>query len=213
MRMAPLSAGLLLFTASAVSVRAEQVPAPVAQNKGQSAAEEALPAETTISVAHRRLLRRLLDKAGAGDAELVVVERTPEQQTRVMYDLAREDRQRAIDTYCKAGDRVVEVFDPELSEAENLTRMQAELMRQLPYARELGCLNHVRNDDIYAVDVAEDQVPNPEALIKVASKAVSDGRLERFLGPPRHPAAYHFELTRRSRAEDGSRRSSSKEPR
>ncbi len=213
MRMAPLFPCLFLFTFAAASARSEQDSGSAAGSRDGGAKPKAPSADPGISAAHRKLLRRLLAEAGAENADLAVVERAPEQQTRIMYDAARENQQRARDTYCDAGDRVIDRFDPKLSEAENLSRMQEELVRQLPRARELGCLNHVRNDDVYAVDVAVDQVPHPDTLIDAATKAAKAGRIERFLGPPRHPGAFHFEFKRRSDPQDGSKRAAPGESR
>jgi hypothetical protein len=126
------------------------------------------------------------------------VERSMERQTRVMYDLARADLENARDMYCDAGDKVLDRFDPKLSETENLSRMQTELSVQLPRARELGCLNHIENDQVLAVDVPVEQVEpaRREAFEAAAHKAVKAGRAERFLTPPTHPGAYHFEFRR-----------------
>lgn len=179
--------------------------------RGEASKDEAPPKappatapahDPRISTEHHALLVGLLAKVGAERAKLDVVERTPERQTRVMYDLAKEDLAHAQDMYCSAGDAVLEVFDPKRSEADNLARMQAELMSQLPAARELGCLNHIKNDDVYAVDVAVELVDESKhsSLIQHAKAAVESGQLARFLHPPRHPGAFHFELARKPEA-------------
>jgi hypothetical protein len=144
------------------------------------------------------VLRALLEPVGAGDAKLERVERTIEKQTRVMYDLARADVQHAKDMYCDPGDAVIDRYDPKASEAENLAKMKAELVAQLPRARELGCLNHVENDQVYSVDVAIDAIAEDRrpAFVEAAQRAVKAGKVERFLQPPTHPDAYHFEFLR-----------------
>ena len=146
-----------------------------------------------------KLLRKLLSDVAAEGARLERVERSVERQTRVMYDLARSDLAHARDMYCDAGDAVLDRFDAKASEAENLTRMQAELEEQLPRARELGCLNHVENDEVFSVDIAMEAIPEAgrEAFEKAARQAVREREVERFLAPPLHPEAYHFEFRRK----------------
>jgi hypothetical protein len=149
------------------------------------------------------VLSELFAAAGVSNATPRRVERSLERQTRVMYDLARSDTERARQMYCDAGDAVIDKFDAKLSPADNLSRMQAELVVQLPRARELGCLNHVENDQVFAVDVALEQVEEGrrQAFEQAARKAVSEKRVERFLVPPTHPDAYHFEFRREAAAE------------
>lgn len=179
--------------------------APLHASDARSAEDEAPPAKhgkTTpggIAEQDAKFLRKLLESVGAKDAKLRRVERTIKKQTRVIYDLAKEDVQRAKDMYCDAGDAVIDVYDQKASEAQNLERMRAELLTQLPRARELGCLNHIENDEIYAVDVAVELLSEERraAFVAAAKKAVSEGKAERFLQPPRHPDAFHFEFRRR----------------
>lgn len=147
---------------------------------------------------HEQLLRALLKKVGADDAELRRVERTPRRQARVMYDLARDDVERAKKMYCDAGDAVIDKFDPQAEREANLRVMEKELLEQLPRAREIGCLNHVENDQVYSVDVKVGEIPGEHhaAFVAEAERAVAEGKVERFLQPPRHPDAFHFEFKR-----------------
>ncbi len=158
-------------------------------------------APSALSDSEKAMLVGILAKAGAEDARLRVVERTATRQTRVMYALAKEDLERALAMYCPAGDAVLERFDPKQDEATNLRRMEAELLEQLPRARELGCLNHIKNDDVVVVDVAAEAVAESRYpdLVAAAQAAVSAGKLERFLFPPSHPGAFHFEIPRHER--------------
>ncbi len=168
----------------------------------KNAPKKELPAAPgDLSDAEKAMLVGILAKAGAEDARLRVVERTATRQTRVMYALAKEDLERALAMYCPAGDAVLERFDPKQDEATNLRRMEAELLEQLPRARELGCLNHIKNDDVVVVDVAADAVAESRYpdLVAAAQAAVSAGKLERFLFPPSHPGAFHFEIPRHER--------------
>lgn len=178
---------------SGVSLGLEaNVPLDASTSAPKPSAPNAVPEKAAA------LLKELLSAAGAPDARMKRVERTLERQTRVMYDLARADLAHAHDMYCDAGDAVLDRFDAKLSESENLSRMQAELSAQLPRARELGCLNHIENDQVFSVDVAVDELEEGrrQSFEEAARKAVKDGRAERFLTPPSHPDAYHFEFRR-----------------
>jgi dihydroxyacid dehydratase/phosphogluconate dehydratase len=77
--------------------------------------------------------------------------------------------------------------------------MLEALVAVLPKAREMGCLNHVRNDDVITVDVSLDSVPEAQrpALVKAGEAAVAAKKVERFLAPPREPESFHFEFKRR----------------
>lgn len=186
--------------------KAKEPPSRAKQQPTTKAAEPSRPARkhSQVPADDEALIVGLLAKVGAEDATLRVVERTAARQARVMYDLATNDLQHARDMYCSAGDAVLDVFDPKRSQADNLARMQAELLSQLPTARELGCLNHIENADVYAVDVAAEQIPESkyQTLIDGANAAVDAGKLARFLYPPRHPGAFHFELARAVASED-----------
>jgi len=152
----------------------------------------------TMSEADEKWLSALLAGVDAKEAHLELVERTAERQARVMNALAKEDLEKARATYCPAGDSVLEVFDPKQSDSVNVQRMTAELISQLPTARQLGCLNHIYNEDVYSVDVPLDDVPEAQRskLAEAAQEAEQAGRIERFLQPPKHPGSYHFEFKR-----------------
>lgn len=145
-----------------------------------------------------KVLTGLLDSVGASGAKLRRVERTIERQTRVMYDLARSDVEHAKEMYCDPGDAVIDRYDPKASETENLARMKAELEAQLPRAREIGCLNHIENEQVFSVDVALDAVPEGKRaeFVQAAEGLVKSGQVQRFLQPPTHPDGYHFEFER-----------------
>jgi hypothetical protein len=145
-----------------------------------------------------KVLAALLEPVGATGAVLKKVERTVERQTRVMYDLARSDVEHAKQMYCPPGDAVIDRYDPKVGEAENLSKMKAELEAQLPRAREIGCLNHVENESVFSVDVPVGAIAEDRraTFVEAAQKAVREGKVERFLQPPTHPDAYHFEFKR-----------------
>lgn len=144
------------------------------------------------------LLTELLNKAGIKQAKVRSVERTPERQVRVMLNLAIEDLDAAKAMYCQAGDEVLSHFDPKATREQNQTTMLQALVAALPKAREIGCLNHIRNDEVVSVDVGASELSSEQqaALIKVAEAAVAAKRIERFLAPPREPEAFHFEFRR-----------------
>ena len=146
----------------------------------------------------RAVLATILQQAGVKQVKARSVERTPERQVRVMLNLAREDMERAKSMYCDAGDEVLAHFDAKASRDKNEAAMLQSLLAVLPRAREMGCLNHVRNSDVISVDVLAEDVPEEkrEALVKAAEAAVVAKKLERFLAPPREPEAYHFEFKR-----------------
>jgi hypothetical protein len=153
---------------------------------------------STIAPADEQLVRKLLLDVGAENAPMKVVERSATRQAKVMYALAVEDLEKAQATYCDAGDAVLNRFNPHDTRDANVEAMKAELLRQLPRARELGCLNHIENTEVYTIDVHLTDVPaaKHEALAAAASEAVKTGKLDRFLQPPRHPGAFHFEFRR-----------------
>lgn len=170
--------------------------APAGHEKGSAGDGTGSGVGSGIAEADSQLLVGLLKVAGAEGAKLSKVERTVERQTRVMYDLARSDVEQAKAMYCDAGDAVIDAFDAQAGEVQNLARMQGVLEAQLPRARELGCLNHVENTEVYSVDIAFDSIPEAgrEAFEAASRSAVKEGRAVRFLGPPRHPGAFHFEF-------------------
>ena len=74
--------------------------------------------------------------------------------------------------------------------------MERELEAQLPEARKQGCLSHVAREEVYSVDVDIDQIAEARraAFVEAAQQAVKEGKVERFLQPPVHPGAFHFEF-------------------
>ena len=155
-----------------------------------------LPAED------RDVLVAVLREAGVKQAKVRSVERSPERQVKVMLELASSDMEHAKAMYCQAGDEVLARFDPNASREKNLAVMLEALVAILPKAREIGCLNHVRNDDVITVDVSLESVPEAQrtALIKAGEAAVAAKKVERFLAPPREPESFHFEFRRRAAA-------------
>lgn len=157
---------------------------------------------TGLQPADLRTLHQILRTSRVTTAVISSTERTPEHQARVMYDLAKEDLAGAKDLYCDEGDIVLERYNNKKPRAEVLADMLAELLRQLPKARERGCLNHVENDAVYAVDIASSSVPEEAfaALVRAGKKAVKDGKVVRFLYPPSDKRAFHFEFKKTSKA-------------
>jgi hypothetical protein len=153
-----------------------------------------------LSDRDRQVLVEVLQQAGLKQVKARSVERTPERQVRVMLNLAEEDLDGAKSMYCDAGDEILAQFDPKATREKNQSVMLQALVSVLPKAREMGCLNHVRNDDVVSIDVAADDVPASRhaALTKAAEAAVAAKKLERFLAPPREPQAFHFEFKRRA---------------
>lgn len=151
-----------------------------------------------LSDSSRKVLTEIFRKAGVSQVKARSVERTPERQVTVMLNLAIEDLERAKAMYCDAGDEVLAQFDPNATREKNHAVMLKTLLGVLPKAREAGCLNHVRNDDVISVDVATQEVPSAQwdALVKAAEAAVAAKKVERFLAPPREPEAFHFEFAR-----------------
>lgn len=152
-----------------------------------------------LSDVDRQVLIDVLRQAGVKQVKARSIERTPERQVRVMLNLAEADMENAKSMYCDAGDEVLAHFDAKATREKNQAAMLQVLVEVLPKAREMGCLNHVRNDDIVSVDVAVDEVPEAQrgALVKAAEAAVAEKKLERFLAPPREPQSFHFEFKRR----------------
>jgi hypothetical protein len=147
----------------------------------------------------RDVLVALLHEAGVKQAKVRSVERSPERQVKVMLELASADLEHAKAMYCQAGDEVLSRFDPNATREKNHAVMLEALVAILPKAREIGCLNHVRNDDVITVDVSVESVPEAQraALVKAGEAAVVAKKLERFLAPPREPDSFHFEFKRR----------------
>lgn len=176
------------------------VVAALSCNLAYAETEEARLVGTSSEVPaeQRVVLSAILQQAGVKGVKARSMERTPERQVRVMLNLAEEDMERAKAMYCDAGDEVLAHFDAKASREKNAEVMLRALLSVLPRAREMGCLNHVRNPDVVSVDVAAEEVPEDkrEALIKAAEAAVAGKKLERFLAPPREPGAYHFEFKR-----------------
>lgn len=152
--------------------------------------------------ADQSVLAELLGQAGIKQAKVRSVERSPERQVRVMLQLATEDIENAKAMYCQAGDEVLTRFDPKATREQNQSVMLETLLSVLPKAREMGCLNHVRNDDVIAVDVEAEGLSEAEraALTKAGEGALATKQVERFLAPPREPNAFHFEFRRRAAA-------------
>lgn len=174
------------------------LPAVVATSVALAEPQQGGAAPSGVPESAAKVLEALLEPVGATGAVLKKVERTVERQTRVMYDLARSDVEHAKQMYCSPGDAVIDRYDPKAGEAENLSKMKAELEAQLPRAREIGCLNHVENESVFSVDVPVDAIAEDRraTFVEAAQKAVREGKVERFLQPPTHPDAYHFEFKR-----------------
>lgn len=153
-----------------------------------------------LSESSRNVLTEVFRKAGVSQLKARSVERTPERQVTVMLNLAIEDLERAKAMYCDAGDEVLAHFDPNATREKNYAVMLTALLSVLPKAREAGCLNHVRNDEVISVDVSTDEVPSEQwdAVVKAAEAAVAAKKVERFLAPPREPRAFHFEFARKA---------------
>lgn len=150
----------------------------------------------------RDVLAALLREAGVKQAKVRNVERSPERQVKVMLELASADLENAKAMYCPAGDEVLARFDAKASRETNQAAMLDTLVAVLPKAREIGCLNHVRNADVITVDVSVESIPEGQraALIKAGDAAVAANKVERFLKPPQEPDSFHFEFKRRAAA-------------
>lgn len=151
-----------------------------------------------IAEKDQQVLRTVLSSGGVDSVTVSSRERTPAQQARVMYAHASKDMPAALKMYCSAGDAVLKSYNATATMAQNLKRMEEELTTQLPLARRLGCLNHVKNEQVYAVDIELSQIPEGkrEALVKAGEAAVKARQVARFLYPPRDVNAYHFEFKR-----------------
>lgn len=194
----------------AVWVSAFLVSTPYARTSHAETSPPPAPAAETpfvgslgeLPAADRDVLVALLREAGVKQAKVRSVERTPERQVKVMLELASADLEHAKAMYCPAGDEVLARFDPSATREKNQAVMLEALIAILPKAREIGCLNHVRNDDVITVDVSLESVPEAQraALVKAGEGAVAAKHVERFLAPPREPDSFHFEFKRREAA-------------
>lgn len=182
--------GLLMFTANSGAETPPSTPSSGALFLGSLG---------ELPKADQDVLADLLEQAGIKQAKVRSVERSPERQVRVMLQLATEDIEHAKAMYCQAGDEVLTRFDPKATREQNQAVMLDALLAVLPKAREMGCLNHVRNDDVITVDVDTEGLSETQqtALTKAGEGALASKKVERFLAPPREPNAFHFEFQRR----------------
>lgn len=202
----PLAFGACLLASSALG---GEPAAPTSEGKANADADTARHSEDEASKAQPKApsgiaeadfkrLQQWLASVGAGDAPVKLMARSPERQARIMYTLAAEDVDAAREMYCDAGDAVINRFDPSKSRDTNIATMQQELIAQLPEARNIGCLDHIENDDVYAVDVDAEAVPSDRhaELVATSKRAVAAGELHAFRHPPSHRGAFHFEFNR-----------------
>lgn len=190
--------GLMGIAATSVAEPAPSAPSSEARSSGSLF----LGSLGELPEADRGVLAELLGQAGIKQAKVRSVERSPERQVRVMLQLATEDLEHAKAMYCQAGDEVLTRFDPKATREQNQSAMLEALLAVLPKAREMGCLNHVRNDDVITVDVETEGMSEAQqaALAKAGEGALAAKKVERFLAPPREPNAFHFEFQRRAAA-------------
>ena len=147
------------------------------------------------------VLKGILDPAGVVAAVVSSAERSPHGQDEAMYDYAKtKGLEQAKKTYCPAGDEVLSKFSLVESKEVVVANMESELVRQLPRARDLGCLNHIKNDRVYAIDIGLDTL-NPQsakdALGSTMDQAMRAGTIARGLHPNSTPPdlkAFHFEF-------------------
>lgn len=203
-----LTGGALVLSSSAVAGESSEQPPDAKADDGTKTArdsKDAAPktkaeaaAPTGIAPADLKRLREWLAAVGAADAPVELMARSAQRQARIMYTLASEDADAAREMYCAAGDAVIDRFDPSKSRDANIATMQQELIAQLPEARNIGCLDHIENDDVYAVDVDAEAIPSERhaALVAAAKRAVAAGELHGFRHPPSHRGAFHFEFDR-----------------
>lgn len=151
---------------------------------------------SNVKASDQAVLKAILDEAGITAADITSTMRTVAKQASLMCQAAARDFAGTYALYCQAGKNMLDKYDASKSCAEQQATLTAELEAQMPLARELGCLTHVENDQVYAVDLAANTIPEARhpALVTAGEKAVSDGKVIRFFYPPRDKKAFHFEF-------------------
>jgi hypothetical protein len=146
-------------------------------------------------------LREILDSAKVTSAEVTDGPRSAKSQAQAMYNYAKkEGKKEAIALYCAVGDQALAEFDEKKPEAEVVSAMEKIVNENSAKARELGCLNHITNEVVYAIDVGLNSVKPEsvrEALGKAMDNAKSKGKIARglhFWSTPQDKTAFHFEF-------------------
>lgn len=151
---------------------------------------------SNVKTGDQTILKEILDAAGVSAADVTSTMRAVAKQASLMCNAAARDFKGTYRLYCKAGQNMLDKYDASKSCADQLDTLTAGLEAQMPLAREKGCLTHVENDQVYAVDLAASTIPAARhpALIETGKKAVAEGKVVRFFYPPKDKKAFHFEF-------------------
>ena len=90
------------------------------------------PKGCNISAYTRSKLMSLKQFGFVGDIVITSTERSVEDQARIMYENTRRDKQEQLNTYKAPGQRVVMVYDPNLSREANIANMAAQIRKEGP---------------------------------------------------------------------------------
>ena len=148
------------------------------------------------------VIKELLRSAGAPSVAVSSLQRTPEDQARIMFDNIMADgvaKQKEL--YGPNGDAVIDVW---VQETTGLKRSEIRAQRttietaMVDKINELGPFNvshHIAdpNSGIQTVDLAPSSIA-ASARAKFQSFAQSDSRVAEFFGPRKGDKAFHVEI-------------------
>jgi peptidoglycan hydrolase-like protein with peptidoglycan-binding domain len=139
-----------------------------------------------------QVLRDILEACGLASAYVTSVERTPEDQARVMFeDMQGRGTRATRNMYAAPGQRVVDAGHRRsgASPESTIAAMAAEIRRLGPSSVSRHC-----SDSHYVFDIDPESIYNRPRFVKVVGyhKAVST-----FIAPPLD-AAFHLEIPRQS---------------
>lgn len=150
-------------------------------------------------------LRGYMDDAGVTVLQINSTRREPEDQARAMlYNIQHYGKEAQLELYGATGDRIINVWDPNLSDAENKANM-ADMIRQIGPEK---VSRHMAND-AQVFDVAPSSVdPSVRDAFLARLKSVNKNpnwraspdevwEMGELFWPPKDPA-YHVEFPNNS---------------
>ena len=117
-----------------------------------------------ISEYSRNLLRNL--KGDYGKIIITSTFRSPEQQAKAMLNnIKKTGIDAQLNLYANPGDAVIRAYNPNYSDADNLSAMIAEIYNQGPRNVSKHCMTAEEYKTLNIMDISRNQIKNPSGFV------------------------------------------------
>ena len=128
---------------------------------------------TEISDYSQEILRSL--KGNYGKIAVQSTLRSPEKQASIMLqNIKKNGVNSQLALYGRYGDAVINVYNPNARDEENLQAMTAEVYRQGPRNVSKHCMTAEEYKKLNVIDISRTQMTNPSQFIKEISSSYKD---------------------------------------